>query len=67
MEVELKKETSKEIEEAAMAFGMKKQEIIRRAILLYLDELRNLIGLKKELKAWDALSDEALSKLERKL
>ena len=67
MEVELTKEANKEIERASTLLGMKKQEIIRRAILVYLDELQKFMELKREFEAWDTASDEAFGKLERKL
>lgn len=67
MQIEIPKETSKQIDEASEAFGLGKKEIVNRALLLYLDNIKKYLALKNELKEWDALSDEALLNFERKL
>lgn len=67
MEIEIPKGTSKKIDETAKLLGIKKQELIDRAILLYLDNLSKYLELKKEMREWDILSDEALTNFEKSL
>lgn len=67
MQLELPKETTEKITEASKILGMKSQDIIDRAVLVYLDNIRNFLKLKEELAAWDKLSDEALITFERSL
>ncbi|HIK02451.1 TPA: hypothetical protein H1012_01230 [archaeon] len=66
MQIELPKETSKKVEDASKVLGLEKKDIINRALLLYLDNLQKYLELKKELKEWDSLSDEAILNFERK-
>ena len=54
----------KEIERVAQLTGLSEQEIIDRAVLLYMENFRGMADLEAEMKAWDALSDEALEKME---
>lgn len=67
MEVELTKDATEEIERVSILLGMQTQEIIRRAIIVYLDEIQKFVELKKEFDAWDTASDEALERFERKV
>jgi len=67
MEVKLTKDATEEIERVSILLGMQTQEIIRRAILVYLDEIQKFAELKKEFEAWDTASDEALEGFERKI
>lgn len=64
MQIELPKDTSKKVEEASKRLGIKKQQLVDKAILLYLDNISKYIDLKKEMKWWDYLSDEALTNFE---
>ena len=67
MQIEIPKDMSKKLDETAKLLGIKKQELIDRAILLYLDNLSKYLDLKREMKEWDILSDEALMNFERSL
>lgn len=67
MQIQIPKDVDKKITEVSKVFGMEKEEIIDRAILLYLDSIQKQLELKKELKMWDLLSDEALENFERDL
>ena len=67
MEIQISKDIDKKIKEASMILGLEEDEIIDRAILLYLDNIQKYLELKKEFKAWDKLSDEALENFERGL
>lgn len=64
MQIELPKDTSKKVEEASKRLGIKKQQLVDKAILLYLDSISKYLDLKKEMKGWDYLSDEALTNFE---
>lgn len=65
--VKLPEEIVERITEASKLLGIKKQELVDRALLVYLDNLSKYLDLKKELQAWDTLSDEALTNFEQSL
>lgn len=65
MQIEIPKETSKKVEEASKTLGLEEKELVNRALLIYLDNLQKYLDLKKELKEWDTLSDEAFLNFER--
>ena len=67
MQIEIPKDTSKKVENMSKLLGIKRSKLIDRAILLYLDNLSKYLNLKKEMKEWDILSDEALSNFEKSL
>jgi hypothetical protein len=64
MEIEISKESDKKLSEISEELGIDKEEIVNRAILLYMDSIEKLLLLKKEMNIWDKLSDEALEKFE---
>ncbi|MBM2814878.1 MAG: hypothetical protein HW421_1640 [Ignavibacteria bacterium] len=55
------------VSQAASALGFNKQDIIERALLVYLDLINNQIELKTEFNNLDHLSDEALLNFEEHL
>ncbi|OGF63006.1 hypothetical protein A2926_04600 [Candidatus Giovannonibacteria bacterium RIFCSPLOWO2_01_FULL_44_40] len=57
----------KELERASRLMGVGKKKLVDRALLLYLDSIRQQLGLFREFEAWDRLSDEALLKFESNL
>ena len=59
--------TSTKVREVSKLLGIKKQELIDRAIIVYLDNISKYVDLRKEMKAWDNLSDEALFLFEKSL
>ena len=65
--VKLPQEMVEEVTKASEALGINKQELVGRALLLYLDTIGNYLNLKKEFKDWDALSDEAFLNFEKSL
>ena len=67
MQVQLSKETSKKINKASEALGIKEKELVNKAVRFYLDNVGQYADLRRELRAWDALSDEALLNFEKKL
>ncbi len=67
MEIELPKDVNKKLLEAANLLDLGEEEIVNRAVLIYLDNIQKYLALKKETKAWDEMSDEALDNFERDL
>ena len=67
LEIEIPKRTEMELDEASRITGMKRQEIINKALLHYAEELKKMVELKKEMKAWDDISDEDFEKFEGEL
>ena len=67
MEIELPKDVNRKLLEVSNLLNLEEEEIVNRALLLYLDNIQKYIELKKELKTWDKLSDEALENFERGL
>lgn len=60
MPTRLREDLDKRINDISKQFGVSKKELIDRAVVFYLDSVQRTMELKKELGAWDALSDEAL-------
>jgi hypothetical protein len=67
MDVDLPEDTSEEIDRASDFLGIDRKALVDRAILFYLDAIKKDVELKREITAWDKLSDEALSNFEKKL
>lgn len=67
MQIEIQKETSEKLEKTARLLGLKKNELADKALLLYLDSISKHAALKREMKEWDFLSDEALANFEKAL
>ena len=45
--------------------GVDEKELVKRAILFYLNTIREHVALQKEFDAWDRVSDEAFSSMEK--
>ena len=67
MQIEIPSDTSKKVKEVSKLLGIKKQQLIDKAILLYLDNISKYVNLKQEIVEWDYLSDEALLNFEKSL
>ncbi len=67
MEIEISQESLNKINRAERVFGIGKEELVDRAILVYLDQMNKYFELKEEFEIWDELSDEALENFERSL
>ena len=67
MQVQISKEFDAEIKQAAKALGFKDKKLIERAVLFYLDAVKEQLELKREFREWDALSDETLIGFEKEL
>lgn len=61
MQIQLEKKLNKRVRDASKIFGVDERQLVKRALLLYLDSLQKSFDLKREFDAWEALSDEALS------
>ncbi len=57
------KKIKSKLKDASIFLGLKEQDIFERALMFYLYSIKNKIALKKEMEAWDALSDEAFLKM----
>ena len=67
MEIEITKDLDKKLSEISKELGLDKEEVVNRALLLYMDSINKMLLLKKEMNVWDKLSDEALEKFEMDL
>lgn len=57
------KKIKSELRDASRFLGLKEQDIFERALMFYLYSIKNKIAFKKEMEAWDVLSDEAFLKM----
>lgn len=67
MQIEVETDTAKKLNDIADVMGVNKEELVDRALLLYIDNISRYADLKREMKAWDFLSDEALKNFEKAL
>ena len=58
--IQVEEKINKNFEKASKIIGVKKKELVDRALLFYLDSIRDMVDLKREFNAWDRLSDEAM-------
>lgn len=65
--MEISKEVDKELEMASELIGIEKKELVNQALKLYLDNLRKMLELRKEMKAWEELGYQSLITSENKL
>lgn len=67
MQVQISEGAYSEVKHASNLLGFNEQDIVERAIVVYLDIIQKQVELKKEFKEWDELSDEALGNFEESL
>ena len=67
MEIQLESEISSKIDKISKRLGLRKQALIQKIVQAYIQTLENQNVLKKKIKDWDALSDEALANFEESL
>ena len=67
MQIEIPKDISKKIDRIAELLGIKREQLVDRAILVYLDNMSKYLELKGEMRELDILSDEALMNFEQSL
>ena len=61
MEIELANEINLNIENVSKETGLSKEEIIVRALTLYLSNLKGYLSLKEEIHAWEATGIEDIN------
>lgn len=67
MQVQISEGAYNEVKYASHTLGFNEQDIVERAIAVYLDIIQKQVELKKEFQEWDELSDEALDNFEEAL
>ena len=67
MQIHLQESTFAQLKHVSQTTGIQEENLIRRAILYYLDALQKSVALSAEMDAWDQLSDEALVNFEAAL
>ncbi|MBN2517323.1 MAG: hypothetical protein JXB14_00600 [Candidatus Altiarchaeota archaeon] len=67
MEVQVSGALGAQLKSASKKLGFGEKEIVKRAVLFYLDSVEKEMDLSKEFAEWDSLSDEALSEFEDRL
>ena len=65
MEIELSRDMKSRLSKVSSILGVKDKDLVNRAILFYMDTISKQVELKKEISAWDKLSDEALAKFDK--
>jgi hypothetical protein len=58
--IQVEEKINQNLEKTSKIMGIKKRELVDRALLYYFESMRDMIDLKRELNAWDRLSDEAM-------
>jgi hypothetical protein len=65
MRIEISNNTLKKIDDVSKLLGIRKKNLIERALLFYMDSIQKQLELKKEMKMWDKLSDESTPKSQK--
>ena len=60
MKIKIEEKLDKKVRDISRALGVDEKQVVTRALLLYLESVKKTMDLKRELEAWDELSDEAL-------
>lgn len=67
MRIQIREQLQGDLKKASQVMGVREREIVDRALLFYLKSIRDHGNPEKEFQAWDVLSDEALTRMERRL
>lgn len=67
MPLVVEKKIRKNISDISRRMGIKEKELVDRAILLYLESVKKILDVEKEFSSWDALSDESMRKLAKRV
>jgi len=65
--VEISSDMRKKLEETSKETELDEEEIMNKALTMYLDMMKQELNLEKEFSAWDKASDEALAATEEEL
>ena len=66
MPIVIEKKIQKNLKEVSRQMGIGKEELIDRALLLYLESARKILDVAEEFRVWDILSDESLRELAKR-
>ena len=67
MQIETQNNNLVKVDKVSELIGIKKQDLVEMALLLYLDNSSKYLELKQEIKEWDFISDEALINFEKEI
>ncbi|MBI2122145.1 MAG: hypothetical protein HYT98_03410 [Candidatus Sungbacteria bacterium] len=67
MSMVIEKKYHKSISEVSRKMGIRENDLVGRALALYLDSAKKILDVEKEFKAWDVLSDESLVGLAKRV
>jgi hypothetical protein len=67
MKVVIKKKIKDDLKLMSHKFGIKESEVVDRALVFYLESLRNILDLEREFQGWDSLTDEAWGNASKRL
>jgi len=65
--ITIPKKLIKEVNKMAQDFGISNEDFLVSAILYYLKNLKEKAELKRELEAWEKVSDQDLLKFEKNI
>lgn len=65
--VEVPENVREEMRKTSEELGIDEEELVDRAIVMFIDSVRQREELEREFRAWDAASDEALESFEKSL
>ena len=65
--VTIPKNLEKKIKSASEITGLSREELFTNAVLYYFETMKRKIDLRKELDAWESISDLDLLKFEKNL
>ena len=67
MQIQLTKNLQLTMRNTSRLMGLDEQELINRALTLYLKSVEQVVSLHDELRAWDIVSDEAFRDTEQNI
>ncbi len=67
MKMKLSKTIDQKLKTTSKLLGVREEELWKRALTLYLEQVRGYVSLQEELMAWDRLSDEAFVRFEKRV
>ena len=67
MQIQLTKNLQHTMRNTSRLMGLDEQELVNRALMLYLKSVEQVVFLHDELRAWDIASDEAFRDTEQNI
>ena len=67
MEVKIPRDISENVERVSRKLGLNKEEVVRRALIFYLNNIIKGKNLKEELESWESAGIEDLENFENKI